>query len=303
MPAGKGRYYTVKFRFEAPPANPAPNTSYVGATKSGTASNPFVFFVYRIYGSDFGNGPNSGGVPLPAITYYDASGNIVKHYDECQPYPGGEPPAPAHVQSFPSLPIPGPLANRHPQLSLSSNYHVPVGLLANPDVQYANVFYSARHGDLFVVRAKALTTPDTRNGQPVYAAGKDVRGFTVCGYNFYAGYANRCALDHEIPVDKDGYYTIVVSSNKAKPVSADTPHSVTWIPLGPYLDGQLTYRLFLRSDPKIQALASAISTGHASRQIAPYVPQMTYCSTRTFERGGWRACFRGSRHHGWGGTW
>jgi hypothetical protein len=290
IPKGAGRNYTVKFVFSAPPANPEPNTSYVGATKDGQHPNPYVLFVYRIYGSLLGDTPNSGGEPLPAITYYDANGNVTAHYDECTPYPNGTPPAPAHVQRFPTLPIPGPRAAAKPVLSLSSNYHVPVDLLANPDVQYASVFYSHRLGDLLVIHAKALSTPDTAGGQPVYATGKDARGFTVCGYNFYAGYANRCLMDHQLAVDKHGYYTIVISTLADKPKNATRANHVNWIDWGPYLDGQMTYRLFLRSQPKVAQLAAAIESGHATKSIAAYVPQMSYCSVKTFQHGGWHAC-------------
>jgi hypothetical protein len=289
VPPGVGRDYTVRFRFTAPPAVPEPNTSYVGVMKDGKTPNPYVLFVYRIYGSLLGRGPNSGGEPLPAITYYDAEGNVTKHFDQCTPYPNGTPKAPDKIQRFPSLPIPGPLAAKRPKLSLSSNYHVPVDLLANPDVLYANTFYSKRHGNVFVVRAKALKTPDTDGGQPVSAKRKQARGFTVCGYNFYAGYANRCLTDHELHLDKRGYYTIVVS--RWQPDNANRRGRANWIPLGPYLDGQITYRFFLRNQPVLKSLASAISTGQATKRMARYVPQMTYCSMRRFERRGAEGCF------------
>ncbi|GAB3264097.1 hypothetical protein [Nocardioides dilutus] len=292
MPAGAGRDYTVRFRFTAPPANPEPNTSYVGALKDGVTPNNYVLFVYRIYGSVLGRGPNSGGEPLPAITYYDAQGNVTKHFDQCTPYPNGTPKAPDKVQRFPSLPIPGPLAAKHPKLSLSSNYHVPVDLLANPDVLYANTFYSERRGKVFVVRAKALATPDTDGSEPVFAKHKQARGFTVCGYNFYAGYANQCLTDHQLNLDKKGYYTIVVSAEK--PDNADRRGRANWIPLGPYLDGQITYRFFLRGQPMLKRLAAAIDTGEASRRLDRYIPKMAYCSMRVFERDGAEGCF-GSR--------
>jgi hypothetical protein len=292
VPAGIGRSYTVRFRFSAPPAVPEPNTSYVGVKQDGTTPNPTLTVVYRIYGSDLGNLPNSAGAPLPAITYYDAAGNVVRHYDECDPFPNGTPPPPAAIQRFPSLPIPGPRADRRPSLSLSSNWHAPVDLLANPDVLYASAFYSRRHGDLFVVRAKAFNAPDTRHGQPVWTPGHDIRGVTVCGYNFYAGFANRCVLDNDIAVDAEGYYTLVISPADRRPANADAAHGVTWIDSGSYLDGQLVYRFFLRGDDKIQQLRNAITTGQPSASIAPYVPQMNYCATERFERSGPRACFR-----------
>ena len=289
VPAGVGRDYTVRFRFTAPPANPEPNTSYVGVMKDGVTPNPYVLFVYRIYGSLLGRGPNSGGEPLPAITYYDADGNVTKHFDQCTPYPTGTPKAPDKMQRFPSLPIPGPLAAKRPKISLSSNYHVPVDLLANPDVLYANAFYSKRLGQVFVIRAKALATPDTDGGEPVYARRKQARGFTVCGYNFYAGYANKCLTDHELNLDKRGYYTIAISTEQ--PANANRRGRANWIPFGPYLDGQVTYRFFLRNQPMLQRLAAAVSTGSASKRLARYVPQMAYCSMRVFEKRGAEGCF------------
>jgi hypothetical protein len=287
---GVGRDYTVRFRFTAPPANPEPNTSYVGVMKDGVTTNPYVLFVYRIYGSLLGRGPNSAGEPLPAITYYDADGNVTKHFDQCTPYPNGTPKAPAKVQRFPTLAIPGPLAAKHPELSLSSNYHVPVDLLANPDVLYANSFYSERRGEVFVLRGKALTTPDTDAGKPVWAKGKQTRGFTVCGYNFYAGYANNCLTDHDLHLDKRGYYTIVVSERR--PANVTRRGRANWIPMGPYLDGQVTYRFFLRNQPVLRRLATAIGTGQATTRLARYVPQMDYCSVETFETHGVEGCLK-----------
>ena len=292
LTAGEGRYYTVNFDFSAPPANPAPNTSYVGLTQAGQP-NPYVFFVYRIYESDFGSLPNSGGVPLPAITYYNADGTVAKSFPECNPYPNGTPAAPAQLQSFPALPIPGPHTTAHPQISLSSDYHLPVDLLANPDVQYLSAYYSKHFGSVFVIHAKALTTPDTPS-IPVYTPGFDARGWSICSYNFYAGYANGCYADHQVAVDKHGYYTIVLSTAADRPRNATAANGVTWINWGPYLDGQVSWRLFLRSSPLIQQIAAAIASGHASPSVAPYIPRFCYTTRGEFEAGGWHGC--SSRH-------
>lgn len=283
MTPGEGRYYTINFVFSSPPANPAPNTSYVGLTQNGKP-NPYVFFVYRIYESDFGNLPNSAGVPLPAITYYNADGTVARSYPECNPYPDGPPPAPARIQSFPALPIPGPHTTADPQISVSSDYHLPVNLLANPDVLYLGAFYSEHFGDVFVVHAKALTTPDTPS-VPVYTPGFDTRGWSVCSYNFYAGYANACYADHQVAVDKNGYYTIVISTTDNRPKNADAAHGVTWINWGPYLDGQITWRIFLADSPLINQIKAGITTGHPSEAAAPYIPQFSYCTPGAFDAG------------------
>jgi len=292
LPPGTARYYTVRYTVTAPPPVRNPNTSYIGVTKDGTDPNPAACVVYRIYGSDFGSQPNSGGVPLPAVTVYAPDGHVTQHFDECDPYPDGPPSRPQHVARFPTLPIPGPLAQDPPALSFSSNYHLPIDLLANPDVQYMTAYYSHRFGQILVARAKAFSTPHTAAREPVYTPGRDIRGWTICGYNFYAGYANGCILDHEAPVDADGYYTIVVSTVADRPTTADPTHGVTWIDWGPYLDGQLTWRLFLKESPLLQELAAAIHSGHSSPRIGPYIPSFTYCSAKTFEGGGWAACRR-----------
>ncbi len=67
--------------------------------------------------------------------------------------------------------------------------------MANADVQYLSTVYSRRFGDIFVVRAKYLTAPNTRAGVPVSAQGYDVRFYSLCTYNIWNGGAIDCMLD------------------------------------------------------------------------------------------------------------
>jgi hypothetical protein len=132
------------------------------------------------------------------------------------------------------------------------------------------------------VRAKALSTPEDPVDTP-----KDIRGFTVTNYNFWAGVANTSSIDHEIARDADGWLTLVVSTATDRPSTATAAHGVTWLDWGPYLDGQLIFRFLQRR---------AIETGRATARIAPYVPRAAHCSRRVFEDGGWEAALATDRY-------
>jgi len=286
-PAGSAPRYTVHYVFSPPPQTPAPNTSYIGLTKHGEP-NAGGIFVYRIYGSDLGDQPNSAGVPLPAVTIRGPDGQVAQHFDECQPYPKPLAVSFADVPNFPPLPFPGSYVDKQPKLSNSSNYNLPVDLLANPDVQYASLFFGHRYGELFVIHAKALTTPDTRRGEP-RSKPTDTEGWTMCNYNVLAGIAMTCLMDHDLTVGRDGFYTAVVSTAESRP-RAIAAKGANWFDWGPYLDNQVVWRFFPRDNPKIKALTAALSGGPVTAEIEPYLPRGVYCDKATFEAGGWRAC-------------
>lgn len=285
VPPGVGRRFTAQLVFTAPPARPAPNTCYVGVKRNGEP-NPAVFNILRTTDSVLGAlPPNTTGVRLPSVTVYDAAGNVTAHFDECDPYPPGTTP-PVETTRFAALPIPDHRglvgAGR---FETKPNWGLPYDLLASRDILYLTTPYTRRWGECLVVRAKAFTTPHTPH-EPVYAPGKDIRGFTVATYNFWAGICNAAVVDHEVARDGDGWYTIVVSREEDRPRNARPEHGVTWLDWGCYLDGQLTFRFLLRRDPMLVALQEAVDGGVASPAIAPYVPRAVHCSRAAFEARG-----------------
>ena len=290
VPEGLDRRFTVKLVFQEKPDNPEPNTSYVGVRKNGGA-NPAVFLIYRTTGSELGAlPPNNTGVPVPSVTIYDADGNVTLHFDEADPYPPGMDP-PIETTKFASLPIPDSRALSWPEgFGVKSNWGLPYDILASADILYVVTPYTQRLGEVFVCRAKGFTAPRTPV-EPVYAAGKDIRGYTVTTYNFWAGICNDAKIDHEIALDEEGWYTLVVSTAENRPVNADPENGVTWLDWGPYLDGQLTWRFLLRRDPKLVALHEAIVSGQADPAIAPYVPTARHVSKADFETEAWKQAF------------
>jgi hypothetical protein len=292
VPADAGRRYTARLEFDAAPAARSsyrPNTSYVGQRADG-GFNPAVFLIYRMYGSDLGAlPPNSAGVALPALTVRDGDGEIVEHFEQCDPYPEGRA-APVDRTRFPVLPIPDHRAvNRAGEWDTSPNWGLDVDLLANADVLYLSSFFGRRNGEVFAVRGRRPHTPDPAAGIPLWSA-TEIRMWSVCAYNFWNGRANACVQDSEIVADADGDYTLVVSDEAHRPSNAVAAQGVSWLDAGPFLDGQLTFRMLLEDATLLRRLRTAVESEEVSEEIRPFVPRAVFCSRAAFENGGWDAC-------------
>jgi hypothetical protein len=283
-------YYTATLEFSAKPENPAANTSYVGLRKDGSTANRFVMNLLRMYHVDAGDGPGSGGVPLPALSIYNAKGDLTRHFEECDLFAPGLPEM-RTAKVFPALPVIDHRASNPPAWSTSSSFNAPSDTLANADVQYLGTHYSQRFGNLFVVRARFLTAPDTRGGESPAEPGKQVRLYNICNYNFWNGGAVQCLLENQLRRDAADYYTLVISSEENRPVNLEL-EAATWLDWGPYLDGQLQYRFVYRENPYVQAIAAAADGESIDPGMQPYVPVAAPCEKALFEREGWRGCIR-----------
>lgn len=289
-PPGSGRRYTARLVFGSEPALPEPNTVYVGEAVRGGGFNPAVFLIYRIYAADQGSlPPNSAGVRLPAVTIRDADGEVLERWEECDPYPPGHEPAVDRTR-FPAFPVPDHRAVFHPgRFDTSPNWGLPIDILANRDVLYLSTFHSRSHGELLAVRMKRLRTPSRKRAIPLWSSDVDALLWTVCSYNFWNGVATDCLTDEDV-VDEDGVVTLVASDAGKRPRNATDAHGITWLDTGPFLDGQVTFRMLLANGPLLAALRRAIDTGEGSPEAAPYLPQAALCSRDTFEAGGFDAC-------------
>lgn len=282
-------FYTATLVFGPTPAKPEPNTSYVGVRKDGVTDNKFLINLLRLYHVDAGNGSGSGEVPLPSLSIYDADGELVTHFDECEMFGPGKRLMKTE-QVYPSLPVIDHRPTNPAHWSTSSNFQAPSDTLANADVQYLSTTYTERFGELFVTRAKFLTAPDTRNNESPSTAGKQVRLYNLCTYNFWNGGATQCMLENELQRDEKDFYTLIVSRERDKPANLEQTHA-SWMDWGPYLDGQLTYRFVYRENPYVVAVAAAAEGKQISDDMQPYVPVSVPCDRSTYEVGGWQACF------------
>jgi hypothetical protein len=67
--------------------------------------------------------------------------------------------------------------------------------------------------------------------------------------------------------------------------------NATWIDWGPYLDGQLTYRMVYRGNEYARRIAFALNGGYVPSGMEDYVPRSAPCSADRFEQAGWKGCF------------
>ncbi|MEP5568832.1 MAG: hypothetical protein ABJN62_13415 [Halioglobus sp.] len=286
--------YTATLQFSPPPLTPELNTSYVGQSVNGE-TNRFVMNLLRLYHVDEGNVASAGGVPLPAVSIYNARGELEQSFPACDMFAKGND-AIVSKRRFPALPVIDHRAQATPQWSTSSNFDAPSDTLANADVQYLSTVYSSRFGDLMVVRGKYLSAPDTRNGESP-ALPKQVRLYNLCNYNFWNGSAINCLLDNQLQRGEDDYYTLVIASKQLRPANIETQNA-TWMDWGPYLDGQLSFRFVYRENPLVKAIAAGLRGETIAPELTPYVPRAVHCQKSVFEKGGWRACFDAADRQG-----
>ena len=82
----------------------------------------------------------------------------------------------------------------------------------------------------------------------------------------------------------------MVSAQGDRPRNLQKTHA-TWLDWGPYLDGQLQYRYVYRENPYVAAIAAGANGEAIADEMRAYVPAAVPCDSRTYERGGWQACF------------
>ena len=304
--AQAGGSYTAFVAFTPPPADPAPNTLYAGATNEG-APNPAGTIIYRVYvPADAGD--LAGGVPLPSLTLETADGAVALPLGSCEPLPpssGGQLQTVIRESSFPNaVPrvVPWPPAQDPPEFvkfySLATNLidRLPSnpatdaiprdtsgGFLSNRHINYLFALTSRSLGDVFVMRARAPIAPDTRGGaEPTDPA--DVRYWSVCENDFLTQRFVACLADFQVTVDPDGFFTIAVSDPDDRPATAKN-----WIPWGgPYYEGSVIYRHMLPSSGFAGAIQK-VAYGQDPRTVmGDYFPQAAYCSAAEFDAG---ACF------------
>ncbi|MDF1703901.1 MAG: hypothetical protein P1U38_03945 [Aeromicrobium sp.] len=309
------RDYTVRVVNErVPTAGRAPNTLYTENADGSKSTKLFgsVGLVMRVYAPDEGR-DLAGGVPLPQLSIVSSTGRKVT-LPTC---PNLVPSttlstAVAGLDSV-NLPLTGLLAQNPPRWRkftnlasaevgflldnavtgttllplvhrLTDQILPPGGFFENPDNTYIAANMDQSFGDVLVLRAKAPTTPHTTAGQSTMGAGQ-LRYWSMCVENAQTTQVYGCAFDEQVPVDADGYYTIVVSSPSKRPANATPSCGVAWLPAGPLQQSLLLLRHML-PDPGFDAAIQHLDADQEQERMGEYYPDGTYQSTSDFEAGG-----------------
>jgi hypothetical protein len=198
--AATGGRYTVTI---------AGSCASVTSTCLPVGGSPAGVVVMRIYVPSDGSGAQTGGVPLPVVSYEDADGRpttleqaagtdeVSQELAGYAARDGGLPPA--LTATYPAAaPVPVPVVDPPPQAAPQGN-----GVFANPDAVYQRLAYSTARGDL-VVSARAPTyqlSPTAPLAQ--------VRYWSLCT-DYRGGYTGACLRDQQVRL-AGGRFTVVVA--------------------------------------------------------------------------------------------
>lgn len=274
--------------------------------------------LYRIYARDRGTDETGGvGLPTPVLTLAD--GKVLRGAETCVPLRARQAlqldPAAMAVpmeKYYDLLAAAAKISPIHPatnpptwyqQLDRDALYAMytgaPIkadarksegGFYPNLDNQYIRTILNRKLGKVFVLRAKAPTTPKTLGGD-VKMGGGDLRYWSYCSNQGFANTrVNECVHDENVPVGPDGYYTIVVSRAADRPRNAIRQCGIAWLPMADDGDGAvdadvtvLQLRHMLGAGEFKHAVQNIGKVGDEAKDMGEYFPRGRYISTTAFE--------------------
>jgi hypothetical protein len=296
----------------AVPEPRAPNTLYAGQINLfGRAAlpNPAWALIYRLY---LPQGSRSGGVALPSLFLEAGGEDTPVTLQGCDPLPPDGVPSMLNDlirdSSEPGLLglLPFPLSAAEPAvirfyglpetlrvlLSNAAGFSLPLqaitagdtggGFLSNVDNAYVTTMLSRDKGALYIVRAKAPTWAREPSAAPLGDA--QLRYWSLCTNEFVSQRYVGCLHDAQVPIDADGYFTLVVSDPEQRPVNATDDHGIAWLPWGAaYPDSVLIYRHMLPSPHFAEAIQNVPYGTPVADVMGDYTPRVSYCDRATIE--------------------
>lgn len=313
-PAG-GRYRAY-VEPGAVPATRSPNTLYAGEIRlpGGAAAlpNPAWVLIYRIY---LAEGSRSGSVPLPTLTLEAQGQDTPIALESCRPQVPQAVPALLNdlirTSSDPGVVglLPVPIAPDEPALvrfyglpetlrlllSNAAGFSLPLqavtagdtggGFLSNTDNAYVTTMMSREQGSLYLLRGRAPSHASPAREAPLGAA--QLRYWSICTNEFVSQRYVACLHDAQVPLDAQGYFTIVVSDPAERPATVDTVPGLAWLPWGAaYPDSVIIYRHMLPSPHYAQAIQNVPYGTPAVEVMGEDLPRVRYCDRATIEAAG-----------------
>lgn len=311
--AAKGRYVAT-IEPGAVPETRAPNSLYAGEIDLlGRAAlpNPAWVLLYRIY---LPEGSRSGGVPLPSLHLEIAGRETPIALQGCDPLPPEGVPSLLNDlirdASDPGLLglLPFPLSPDEPEmirfyglpetlrglLSNAVGFSLPLqaitaadtgGFLSNRDNAYVTTMMSRDQGSLYVMRARAPTYARDPTQAPLGDA--QLRYWSLCTNEFVTQRYVGCLHDAQVPLDEQGWFTLVVSDPAQRPANTAEGSRIAWLPWGAaYPDSVIIYRHMLPSPHFAQAVQNVPYGVPAAEVMGEYLPDIAYCDRATIEAAG-----------------
>ncbi|MEA3412880.1 MAG: hypothetical protein U9R74_15275, partial [Pseudomonadota bacterium] len=166
----------------------------------------------------------------------------------------------------------------------------------DPTTVYMMNFLSRKFGPVYVFRAKMPTFPDTYTGAETMGDGQVKYWSVVTAASVPSGELWDGVYDMQVPLDEDGYYTIVVSRPEDRPENATRENGVVWIDWGPGegLDdprdrkdwGMLLMRFMVCHPDWENSPAKSHVPDTEEAIMGPYYPKGYYTTREEFEAQG-----------------
>ena len=157
------------------------------------------------------------------------------------------------------------------------------GFYPNLDNQYIRSILNRKHGKVLIVRGKAPTTPKTYFES---SSTKEVnlRYWSLCSnQSFVNTRVNDCLHDEEIPIDKNGFYTIAISREEDRPRNAVNECGIAWLPMADDGDGMfdddvtiIQFRHLLPSNSFEHSIQKVKRQDQLEEIMGPYMPKARY---------------------------
>lgn len=316
------RKFTVTVLNEFPPEDPAQrmqNTLYAKAGDQGS-----LVLAWRIYVVDK-NRDITGGVGLPEPRLILANGDVLEGEDaydalsidhtQVVPMPM-DPYTYAYLRSgaawmggvmppyFPALNPPDVMKVFDLEHTVTKWYMgitlptppYKVGQYANLDNQYMAVPLNRGYGVIAVVRGKAPSTPHTYRRKPFMDGNVQMRYWSITTNEaLVTTKIVDGAYDEQIPLDDNGFYTVIVCLAEDRPQNSNLRNGVKWLDWGENGDGaghpddgQLIIRNMLPSSDFEHAIQNVDVTGDEEAVMGEYFPKIQYMSREEFEALGFR---------------
>lgn len=321
--AAPGGEYVAYLLPQPVPEIRAPNTLYAGEFPVGLGvtlpANPLQILIYRIYVAEE---DLSGGVPLPVLTVETEDGSTALMsltMTGCASLPppellpdlltralAGQSAPQAVLSVFENTPLPLTAAEPTMQrayglpetlranMSAALGFDIPgqavtttvaADLLNNRDNAYLQAIMSRDKSSMYVVRGKAPIAADDPTEAPL--GGAQLRYWSLCSNEIVTQRFADCLYDAQVPLGRDGWFTIVVSDAAERPANAVAENGIGWLAWGAvYPDSMLLYRHMLPSAHFAQAVENIPLNTPPQDVMGEYYPLLAYCDRQTVESAG-----------------
>lgn len=277
------------------------------------------WLLYRLYLPNGGEG-SMGGVPLPSVSFTDASGQVTA-LPTCRVVNRQSELATLTPQFVPPLLEDPPTVSAVPDhIWFAPVPQPPIRLLPNPDNKYLLSYFMSDYqpGRVILVRGRMAGFPDTYRNAPAWQpapgfSSVQLRYWSMCVASLVSPLPiNACTVDAETSLDAERFYTIVISNDLIRPDWL--PPEYKWLPWG---DEQMSPKtIFLRSTlptsdftqtaqeavaqgcgvefnfPTPPSQDGITDAGQCARDVmGDYYPVAVWCDRDLFTSKGWKACF------------